>query len=172
MGIGLAIKNMLDKLIFKKAHQAYQNDLWMNLNNIRKTLLDKTIKKEELIKIKKEIEDLTFKKESLKKIYEASQALSIKKEIEKLDEKILEKQTLMEIYRLERLKLRMFKNFYKKLKIIDSKSNKLKNSLNKKDYEKIPIKAFKETLKQKTKVEKEIEAIKEEVLKAIKKLEA
>ena len=163
MNIKLSLKNMI-KFIFK---EDFQSDLHLNLNKIREALLNEVIKKEEFINIRKEIKELILKKENLERIYEANQSLSTKKEIEELNEKILKKQMMAEIYKLENLKLKAFNEFYKKFKIIDSKSNELKNSLKNGDY---GI-ALKLAHKGKTKADEKIEAIEREVLSAIEKLE-
>jgi hypothetical protein len=163
MNIKLSLKNMI-KFIFK---EDFQSDLHLNLNKIREALLNEVIKKEEFINIRKEIKELILKKENLERIYEANQSLSTKKEIEELNEKILKKQMMAEIYKLESLKLKAFNEFYKKFKIIDSKSNELKNSLKNGDY-RIALKLANEG---KTKADEKIEAIEREVLSAIEKLE-
>ncbi|MEM3507367.1 MAG: hypothetical protein QW589_01690 [Candidatus Bathyarchaeia archaeon] len=162
MNIKSFIKNII-KFVFKE--NSY-NDLYLNLDKIHEALLDKA-KNKEFINIKKELEELILKKETLNKIYWSNQSLSIKKEIEALDEKILKKQVMAEIYRLESLKLKAFNEFYKKFKVMDSKSNELKNSLKNKNY-KIALKL--KANEEKTKADEKIEAIKKEVLNAIKEL--
>ncbi|MEM2896857.1 MAG: hypothetical protein QXG01_04710 [Candidatus Bathyarchaeia archaeon] len=177
MNIRFFLKNLI-KLILKKD---LQNDLYLNLNKIHEALLSKTINKDEFIRVKKEIEDLMLKRENLNRIYEANKSLNIRNRIEKLNEKILKKQMMMEVCRIESLKLEAFNEFYEKFKIMDLKSNELKASLKDSDYERILTRVIQNasdemfklgTRDQRTKTDERIEAIREEVLKAIEKLES